>query len=171
MGRTRELLLTRIDSYLGLAEWWRREPSGGIAAVRPTGCFPWEQSLPSRLPDRAVPAAPADHDARAEHHRHQSARRPGRPADAPTAHPAGRCSAKPRPDPRQSSRFPNMPACRAFEWREADSNRRHLDFQSSALPAELSRRDHDPSASVGGEPLRRGALTGWTSGRLECRPA
>ncbi len=44
MGRTRELLLTRIDSYLGLAEWWRREPSGGIAAVRPTGCFPWEQS-------------------------------------------------------------------------------------------------------------------------------
>ena len=26
-------------------------------------------------------------------------------------------------------------------WREADSNRRHLDFQSSALPAELSRRD------------------------------
>jgi hypothetical protein len=26
-------------------------------------------------------------------------------------------------------------------WREADLNRRHLDFQSSALPAELSRRD------------------------------
>ena len=29
----------------------------------------------------------------------------------------------------------------AGRWREADLNRRHLDFQSSALPAELSRRD------------------------------
>ncbi len=48
--------------------------------------------------------------------------------------------------------------CRAFEWREADLNRRHLDFQSSALPAELSRRDHDPSASVGVELLRRAVL-------------
>ncbi len=45
---------------------------------------------------------------------------------------------------------------RGREWREADLNRRHLDFQSSALPTELSRRGDDPSASAGVEPLGAG---------------
>ena len=42
---------------------------------------------------------------------------------------------------------------RAGQWREADSNRRHPDFQSSALPAELSRRDprsYRPTPGSGG---------------------
>jgi hypothetical protein len=39
------------------------------------------------------------------------------------------------------------------EWRDSESNRGHYDFQSYALPTELSRRDHDPSAV---EPLGAG---------------
>ena len=76
-----------VDSYLGLAEWWRRDHHDGATARRRDGHseadhrlrshrpLPVGARLPSRLPDRAVPAAPADHRARAEHHRHQPAGR------------------------------------------------------------------------------------------------
>ena len=61
-----------VDTYLGLAEWWRRDHhDGSTAAVKqiivcdPSRPFPVGAGLPSQLPDRAVPAAPADHGARA----------------------------------------------------------------------------------------------------------
>jgi hypothetical protein len=47
----------------------------------------------------------------------------------------------------------NVLICRSFQWRDSESNRGHYDFQSYALPTELSRRwpifDRlDPSASA-----------------------
>ena len=56
------------------------------------------------------------------------------------------------------------------EWREPDLNRRHLDFQSSALPTELPR--HEPEAAVGSGNPDPGIEAFYSSGwRLMSAPA
>ena len=62
---------------------------------------------------------------------------------------SGRRDSNPRPSPWQGDALPTEPLpleCATTEWwcREPESNWRHRDFQSRALPTELSRPDGQP---------------------------
>jgi hypothetical protein len=63
-------------------------------------------------------------------------------------------------------RTKKAPLCRAFpEWRDRDSNPGHHDFQSCALPAELSRQDREEYRAErrSGVSVRQQGFTGRTA--------
>ena len=73
----------------------------------------------------------------------------GRPADCRAGKWSGRRDSNPRPSPWQGDALPTEPlpldAATTRWWcREPESNWRHRDFQSRALPTELSRPDGQP---------------------------